>query len=98
MPEPTPELRVLAGRYGAEVSWSQTADRSARTAPGRQAAMERFERQVDPDDALDPAERARRAAHAQRAHMMRMALASAKARRAKAARKAKRAPGGEAVS
>jgi hypothetical protein len=63
------------------VSWAQTSDRSARTAPARRAALERFKRQVDPDGALKPAERTRRAEQAMRAHMARLALRSAQARR-----------------
>jgi hypothetical protein len=82
-PDLTRQLRVLGGRYGAEKSWAQTADRSARTAPGRAAARQRFEHQVDPDGLLDPAERSRRAQHAQRAHMAKLALASVKARAAR---------------
>jgi hypothetical protein len=82
-PDLTRQLRVLGGRYGAEKSWAQTADRSARTAPGRAAALQRFEHQVDPDGVLDPVERARRAQHAQRAHMAKLALASVKARAAR---------------
>ncbi|MGH3574069.1 MAG: hypothetical protein ACRDUW_19985 [Pseudonocardiaceae bacterium] len=45
--------------------------------------LARFERQVDPDNTLAPAERARRAEAARRAHMQRLALASSKARRAR---------------
>ncbi len=43
--------------------------------------MERFERQVDPDGVLTPAERARRAGHARKAYFARLALRSAQARR-----------------
>jgi hypothetical protein len=45
-----------------------------------------WDRQVDPDDVLDPQERARRAGHAKKAHFTRLALASAKARRKAAAK------------
>jgi hypothetical protein len=65
----------------AHESWSNTADPIARTAPGRAAAMARFERQVDPDGILPAAERARRAKHRQSAEMARLALKSAQARR-----------------
>ncbi|MPZ29260.1 MAG: hypothetical protein GEV12_23430 [Micromonosporaceae bacterium] len=51
------------------------------TAKARQAAADRFERQVDPDGALPVEERRRRAEHARREHMTRLALASARARR-----------------
>ena len=43
--------------------------------------MDRFERQVDPEGILDPAERAIRAESAKKAFYSRMALASARARR-----------------
>lgn len=84
MPEPSPELRSLAGRYGAELSWSRTRDRAARTAPGRRAAAERFEKLVDPDGSLDPVTRSQLAEKARAAHMAKMAYQSAKARRARA--------------
>jgi hypothetical protein len=43
--------------------------------------LDRFERQVDPDGELPPAERARRAGHARKAYFTRLALRSAQARR-----------------
>ena len=55
------------------------------TEAARKANAERFERQVDPEGKLPPAERARRAAHAERAYMLSLAYRSAKVR---AARKA----------
>lgn len=73
--------RALAGRIGAETSWSHTADRSKRTEPGRRAFMARFERQVDPNNELSPQDRAVRAEHARKAYFARLALASANARR-----------------
>lgn len=76
----TPSERTLRARLAAHASWANTADRAARTAPARRAYMKRFERQVDPDNSLDPAERARRAEHALRAQMTRAALRSAQAR------------------
>ena len=79
MPEPS-ELS-LAGRIGAYASWARTADRSARTAPAREAFNRRFEDEVDPDRILDPATRAQRAEAARRAYYARMALQSAQARR-----------------
>lgn len=73
--------RATWGRIGAHESWARTTDRAARTAPARKAALERFERQVDPDGTLDPAERAVRAEHARRAYFQRLAQKSAAARR-----------------
>jgi hypothetical protein len=45
--------------------------------------MARFEREVDPDGHLDPAERTRRAESLRQAHMARLSLKAAAARRAK---------------
>lgn len=73
--------RSLRARLAVHASWAQTGDRSARTAPARRAALERFERQVDPDGMLNPTERTRRAEQAMRSHMARLALRSAQARR-----------------
>ncbi|XVV05815.1 hypothetical protein ACQPW3_10665 [Actinosynnema sp. CA-248983] len=81
----TPRARsrhhATAGRIGAHVSWSRTADRSARTAPARRASMARFEHQVDPDGVLPAEERAKRAAHARKAYFAQLALRSHAARR-----------------
>lgn len=71
----------MRAKLAAHTLWATTADRSARTAPAPRAYMKRFERDVDPDGTLDPAERARRAEHAMRAHLTRAALKSAQARR-----------------
>ncbi len=76
---------TLRARLASHASWAQTSDPSARTAPARQAFLDRFEREVDPDGTLPPAERARRAEHARKAYFTRLALASAKARRKPAA-------------
>lgn len=73
--------RSLIARLAAHESWANTADPSARTAPGRRAMFERFEHQVDPDGVLAPAERTRRAEHARKAYFARLALRSAQARR-----------------
>lgn len=81
---PSPSERVLRARLAAHTSWANTADPALRTAAARQAALDRFEREVDPDGVLPPAERARRAEHARKAYFTRLALASAKARRNRA--------------
>lgn len=80
----TDEQRSLYARIGAHKSWANTTDRTARTQPARDAAMARFEKQVDPDGVLDPAERARRAEHARKAHMLELTAKSVAARRRKA--------------
>jgi hypothetical protein len=80
----TPAERRLAGQSGAYESWSRTPDFAARTAPARRAMDKRFEREVDPDGKLSPAERAKRAECARRAYYTRLALKSAQKRRARA--------------
>lgn len=60
-------------------------DPKATTAKARATFLSKFEREVDPDGTLAPAERARRAEHAKRAHFTRLALASSRARSRKRA-------------
>lgn len=79
----TPNERVLRSRIAAHTKWSK-ADPIEGTAAARQAALDRFERQVDPDGVLAPAERARRAEHARKAYFTSLALKSAQARRGRA--------------
>jgi hypothetical protein len=79
----TPEQRSLRARIASHESWARTPDASARTAPGRKAFLDRFEKQVDPYGELPPTERARRAEHARKAYFARLALKSARARRAR---------------
>ncbi len=81
MPGLSPSERVLSARLAAHTLHARLADPVAHTAPARQAFLDRFEREVDPDGTLPPAERARRAEHARKAYFTRLALASAKARR-----------------
>ncbi|MGH3554073.1 MAG: hypothetical protein ACRDT5_16105 [Mycobacterium sp.] len=69
----SPAERTLRASFASNTSWANTADRSARTANGRQAAWDRFERQVDPEGKLAPDVRAKRAENARRAHFQRMA-------------------------
>lgn len=76
----TAEQRSLAGKTAAYTSWAHTEDRLARTAPGTKAFLDSFERKVDPDGRLDPADRARRAESLRKAHMSRIALLSVKSR------------------
>ena len=80
----TPAEKSLRGQIAAHESWSRTTDRAARTANARKAMLDNFERQVDPEGTLPPAERAKRAEHARKAHFKRLAYKSAKARRRKA--------------
>lgn len=80
-------MRLIAAkninrRIAAEISWSRTTDRSARTRPARQKFLQRFEQEVDPDGVLPPEERLRRAEHAKRAYMLRLAKRAVAARKA----------------
>lgn len=43
--------------------------------------LKKFEKEVDPDGSLPPAERAKRAEHARKAYFKRLALKSAQTRR-----------------
>ena len=54
---------------------------TARTQPGRDAFLARFEHEVDPDGQLTPEERSRRAESLRKAYFARLALKSAQARR-----------------
>jgi hypothetical protein len=82
----SPAERTMRARLAAHTRWSQEGDRVAATASMRAGALARFERQVDPDGVLPPAERAIRAEHARKAHMQRLSLAAAKKRRERAGR------------
>jgi hypothetical protein len=73
-------VKDINKQRAAHISWSRTADRNARTRPAREAFLRRFEREVDPDTVLPPAERRLRAQHALRAHMLGLAKRSAAAR------------------
>lgn len=77
----SPSERNLRARIAAHRSWQNTTDPAARTANARKAALDRFEREVDPDGTLPDAERTRRAAHARAAYFHQLAFKSAQARR-----------------
>lgn len=66
---------ALLGRIGAHVSWGNTTDRTARTAPARAALEQKFLDEADGDPV--------RAQHLRKAYFQRLALKSAAARRAK---------------
>lgn len=76
----TPSERSMQARIAAHSLHAQYDSREL-TAAGRKAFMDSFERKVDPEGVLDPAERRRRADHARKAHFTAMALKSAQARR-----------------
>lgn len=77
---PDPQISAAAsmlGRIGAHVSWANTEDRTARTAPARAARDQKFFDQADGDPV--------RAAHLRKAYFLNLALKSAQARRARKA-------------
>jgi hypothetical protein len=74
----------MAGRAGALRSWANTSDRPTRTRPARDKFLERFEREVDPENLLSEKERTKRAMFARRAYMVELARKSAQVRREKA--------------
>jgi hypothetical protein len=76
----TPQQRRRRARIAAHVSWANTTDRTARTAAGTKAFLDRFERQVDPDGVLPADLRTVMAQHARKAYMLRLAERSAAAR------------------
>ncbi len=80
----SPTERTLQAQIAAHESWARTPDRAARTANARRALLNKFEKQVDPDGMLLPAERAKRAENARKAHYKRLALKSAQARKLRA--------------
>lgn len=65
----------IAGRIGAHISWANTPDRTARTAPARAGFDAKFLEQAEGDPV--------RAAHLRKAHFAKLALKSAQARRRK---------------
>jgi hypothetical protein len=80
VPARDPAIRAQVASIASNTSWANTPDPTARTANGRAAFLSSFERQVDPDGILDPAERTRRAEYLRKAHFRRLALRSAQAR------------------
>ena len=87
---PTPASPVsvetsLKRRAAAHESWARTPNRRARTAKATAAFLEKFARQVDPDNKLTPEERHRRAVSARRAYYLRLSVKAAAARKARKA-------------
>ena len=75
----TPEARTLRARMGAHAMHAKHDPRET-TKAARAAFATKFEREVDPEGVLEPAERARRAEHARKAFYTGIALKSAQAR------------------
>jgi hypothetical protein len=84
----SPAERSLRARLAAHALHAQRDARET-TANGRAEFLARFEREVDPDRTLDPAERRRRAEQARRAYFTRLSLTAVKAKRTKRAKPAR---------
>ncbi|GAA1428492.1 hypothetical protein GCM10009616_08210 [Microlunatus lacustris] len=69
----TKSERSLAASIASHESWAATSDRTARTAPARQALNQRFLDEAGGDPV--------RAEHLRKAYFLRLALKSAQARR-----------------
>lgn len=76
--------RQLIATAAVHMSWANTADRTSRTMKAREAALARFEKEVDPEGLLPEEERRLRAESLRRAYMRSLAL---KSRRSRAANK-----------
>jgi len=73
MPQDPESSAALRGTIGAHVSWANTVDRAARTAPARAALDAKFLEEAGGDPV--------RAEHLRKAYFARLALKSAQARR-----------------
>ena len=81
----SPEQLSLRGRLAA---YAMHAQGKTNTRPATEAAMRRFEREVDPEGVLPPDERARRAEFARKRYFTELAFKSSKARAARGRRSA----------
>ncbi|ODU03347.1 MAG: hypothetical protein ABS81_14595 [Pseudonocardia sp. SCN 72-86] len=72
----------MRAQIAANTRWSRE-DPTLNATRAQAGLLAKFEREVDPDGTLPPAERARRAQSARKAHMQRLSLASAKKRAAR---------------
>lgn len=78
----SPSERSMRAQKAALTRWAHTDSAEASEA-ARRRQLDRFEREVDPEGVLPPAERTRRAERARKAYMAGLALKSAKSRRLK---------------
>jgi hypothetical protein len=76
----TNERAKAWGRIGGLRAWAMN-EPEVMVGPAHRGFRTRFERLVDPEGSLPPAERVRRAERAMRAHMLTLAARSADARR-----------------
>lgn len=83
----TPEQRQAAGRLGAYMSWANTPDRTARTAPARRGLEAKWDRMViEAHGELPPAEHAKCAEAFRQAHYLAMTQKSIRARKQRASK------------
>lgn len=85
MPAKTAAERKLIAQKAIASRWAKTPAEERRKAAEKATAafLSTFEKAVDPEGILPPAERAFRADHARKAHFSGLALKSAQARRAR---------------
>lgn len=81
----TPEERSRRASIASNTRWARTPDRRGATSRARRAWEARFEREVDPNNELDPETRAKLAANARKAFYQRFSQKGVQARRKKAA-------------
>jgi len=81
----------LNSRSAAHKSWANTRDRSARTAPARQAFRDKFLNQVDPHRQMTDADREKAAESARKAFFLDLS------KKSQAAREARKAEAAEAT-
>ncbi len=75
--------KSLAARRAVGISWANTSDPAARTAPARRARLERLADSFDPNHELSEEERERRAKQLRKAEQAGFSAMAAKARRRK---------------
>jgi hypothetical protein len=78
--ELTPAQRSIRASLAAHSRWAQETDRKEAMQPALNGMLARFERQVDPDGVLNPAERAKRAESAKKAYYRALQLKSSRSR------------------
>ena len=78
--------KSLQNQKAAHLSWAATADRTARTRPGNEAALAKVAASVDPEGLMSPEARELAIESAIKAHYVDLALRSAAVRRARSRR------------
>lgn len=83
----------MRARIAANSRWANASEEERRAAGAlaRKGFDDRFDREVDPEGVLEPAERARRAEHARKAYFLSLAFKSARSRRGASGERKERA-------